>query len=269
MEYIVEIIKYIIIGFVQGITEILPISSSGHLIVFYKLLSINEESQLNLTVFLHLSSSIALCCFFKDILLNIIKGSLNFIKTRTQKEDFLLLLYVVISSVPIAVTGIFIKPFIEKTFNNSVALSFGFFISSIILLLNKKLKLNNEKNYNIKNTLIVGLFQCISVFPGISRSGITLFASKISKLNSKDGRQFAFLLLVPISFGSSLISIIDVGNNVLNSHSNLLLYTISMIVAFIFTYLSLKFFFSKNIEKFYYHFTFYLLFLSYLTLTLL
>ena len=267
MEYIAEIIKYIIIGIVQGITEILPISSSGHLALTYKLLSISEENQLNLTIFLHLSSSIALCLFFKDIIINIVKGTLKYIKYKTNKEDFMLLLYLIIASIPIAITGLALKPIVEKNFSNMIFISIGFFITSISLFVNQKIKINDNK-YNFKNTFITGLFQCISIFPGISRSGITILGSSISKLNIKKGKEFTFLLLIPISIGSSLLSLIEDGKYIFSSGNNICLYTISMIICFVFTYKSLQFFFKTNQQKNYKKYSIYLIIIAFLALTL-
>ncbi|MBQ8206171.1 MAG: undecaprenyl-diphosphate phosphatase [Bacilli bacterium] len=269
MEYIAEIIKYIIIGIVQGITEILPISSSGHLLLVYKVINITEQNQLNLTIFLHLASSIALCIYFKDKIYKILKGSFNYLRNKTNKEDFMVLLYLIFSSIPIAITGIILKPIMEKHFTNPYILSLGFFITSIVLLTIDNIKINNSKPYTLKNTLIIGLFQCLSVFPGVSRSGITLFGSKVSKLNSDKGKEFSFLLLIPISLGSSLLSIFEEGISLFNTSSNLFLYIISMIFAFIFTLLSLKIIFSKIKEKHFFIFCIYLLITSFLSLTLL
>ena len=79
-----EIIKFIVIAIVQGITEILPISSSGHLVIIYNLLNVSSNQQLNLTIFLHLASSLALCVFFKDTIKNILIGTIKYIKYKSN-----------------------------------------------------------------------------------------------------------------------------------------------------------------------------------------
>ena len=92
MQKIITLLKYIFIGIVQGISEILPISSSGHLAILYNIFNIQESEQLNLTVFLHLASSIALCIYFKNEIIELIKGSFDylFLKQKNNKSYFLL-----------------------------------------------------------------------------------------------------------------------------------------------------------------------------------
>ena len=268
MEYIVEIIKFIVIGIVQGITDILPISSSGHLVIIYNLLNVSSNQQLNLTIFLHLASSLALCVFFKDTIKNILIGTIKYIKYKSNKEDFMLFIYIIVSSIPVAITGLFLKPMVEKNFSNIIFVSIGFLITSITLLILKKIH-NKSNDYNFKNTFLVGAFQCLSVFPGISRSGITMLGSKASKLDLNKGKQFTFLLLIPISIGSSILSLFEDENTLIFTDKNIILYIISMIITFIFTYFTLKFFFKVNQEKYYYYYAVYLILLAFLSLTML
>ena len=98
--------------------------------------------------------------------------------------------------------------------------------------------LTNTK-YTLKNTLIVGMFQSLALLPGISRSGTTMFGSKIAKIDERNGKKLSFFLLIPISIGSSLLALLDY-NYI--SFANTFLYVISFICAFIFTYISLKLF---------------------------
>lgn len=260
MHKIIEIIKYIIIGIVQGISEIFPISSSGHLTIFYFLFDINENDRLNLTLFLHLASCIALLIFYKKTILNIIKSSFYFLfkKDKSYKEGFNLLLYLCIATIPSVIIGFFIKPLIENSFNNLLTVAIGFLITSIILLISKKIKGNNIK-YTFKNTLITGIFQSFALLPGISRSGTTILGSKIAKLDDKNGKELTFLLLIPITLGSTILSFFDVSFSKIN---HIYLYIISFIISFIFTFMSLKLFVNKYKIKHNTYFSSYLIALS-------
>lgn len=263
-----EIIKFIIIGIVQGITEILPISSSGHLAITYDLLKINTTNQLDITIYLHLASSIALLIFFKDTLIKLIKGTCLYIfkKDKSYFNDFKLMLFLILSSIPVAIVGFILKPIVESFFQNIVFVSIGFLITAIVLLIISKMKTDSTNNYTFKNTFITGLIQCASIFPGISRSGITLFGSKVAKMNQKKGKEYTFLLLIPISFGSSLLAIFDTDFSTQIANNTIYLYLLAMIVAFIFTFLSLKYFFNSDLTKSYKKYVFYLLFLGLFTL---
>jgi hypothetical protein len=106
-----------------------------------------------------------------------------------------------------------------QNFSNIIFVSIGFLITSITLLILKKIH-NKSNDYNLKNTLLVGAFQCLSVFPGISRSGITMLGSKASKLDLNKGKQFTFLLLIPISIGSSILSLFEDANTLIFTDKN-------------------------------------------------
>ena len=263
MEKIINLIKYIIIGIIQGISEILPISSSAHLAITYKLLNINNQNQFDLTIFLHFASCLALCIFFKDELIDMIVGFIKYVlkKDKTCKDSFMLFVYLIIATIPSVIVGLLIKPLVENSFNNFILIGINLFITGLILLTFLFFKKNTNNTYNFKNTFVVGLFQCLAMFPGISRSGITLFGSKISRLNNKLGKQFSFLLLIPISFGSFILSLLDLSSYTFDV-SNFYLYVISMIVTFIFTLLSLRLFFTKSHKVPYHYYSIYLFFLS-------
>ena len=263
MEKIIDLIKYIIIGIIQGISEILPISSSAHLVITYKLLSINNQNQFNLTIFLHFASCLALCIFFKDELIDMIVGFIKYVfkKDKTCKDSFMLFVYLIIATIPSVIVGLLIKPLVEDSFNNFILIGINLFITGLILLTFSMFKKNTNNTYTFKNTFIVGLFQCLAMFPGISRSGITIFGSKISRLNNKLGKQFSFLLLIPISFGSFILSLLDLTSYTFDV-SNFYLYVISMIVTFIFTLLSLRLFFTKSNKVPYHYYSIYLFFVS-------
>lgn len=267
MDKIIEIIKYFLIGIIQGISEILPISSSGHLAISYYFLNIGDKHQMNLTIFLHFASSIALCIYFKDIIKKMIIGFLGYIfkKEDKYKDDFKLSLFLIASTIPSIIVAFFIKPFVDDSFNNIILICINLMITSFILFLSNKIKNNKENNYTFKNTLITGIFQCFALFPGISRSGITLLGSKIAKLNDNKGKEFTFLLLVPISLGSFILSIFDFDIFLLKS-SEIYLYLISFFVTLIFTYLSLKILFNKALKIKYYHYSIYLLIISIITI---
>ena len=242
IKRIIEVIKYLLIGFIQGITEIFPISSSGHLSLTYFVFNISNDNKLNLTVFLHFASCLALIVFYKKDIINIVKGSYLYVlkKKENEKKHFLFLLYLIIATIPSILVGFFIKPLIEKTFNNIYFIALGFLLTSIILLYKPKQILNST--YTFKNTLLTGIFQSFALFPGLSRSGTTLFGSKIAKLDENNGKRFAFFLLLPISLGSFILSLFDISNI---TNSMVLLYSISFISSFIATLISLKLFINR------------------------
>ena len=131
-DKIIDILKYILIGIIQGISEILPISSSGHLYLAYNLLDISSNNQLDITIYLHFASSLALCIFFKDKIKSLIYGSFLYVfkKDRSQKESFYLLLYIIIATIPAAIIGVLLEDVIDKYCANTYILSLCFLITS-------------------------------------------------------------------------------------------------------------------------------------------
>ena len=263
MEKVIEIIKYIIIGIVQGISEIFPISSSGHLSLVYFAFNINEFEKLNLTIFVHLASCLALCVFYKKEIKELIIDFFSYLKNKdiSKKDNYNFLLYLVIATIPSVIVGLFLKPIIEKSFNDIKFIVIGFILTSILLLYNPNKNLISH--YTFKNTFITGLFQSFALLPGLSRSGTTLFGSKIAKLNNVNGKKLTMFLLIPISIGSTILSFFDINN--FNS-TYLFLYTISFIVTFLITLISLKLFVNKFTNKHNKFFSMYLMALSLLIL---
>ena len=249
MDKIIEIIKYIIIGIIQGISEIFPISSSGHLALTYTLLNVNNTDQLNLTIFLHFASTLALLFFFKNKIKIIIKDFFLFIfkKDKKYQDNFMLIIYLFISCIPIGIAGLFLKPIIESFFNSLLYISLGFLLTSLLLIILNKLSYKNN-NLSYKNTILSSMLQCICIFPGVSRSGTTLLSLKLFKIKEEIAKQFTFLLLIPISLASLVLSIFDENTYYIINSENIFLYLISMIITFIVTYISLELFFYKNFK---------------------
>lgn len=266
MDKIIQILKYILIGIIQGVCEILPISSSGHLSLAYYYLNIDETIQLDLTIFLHLASSVALLIYYRKHLSTLIKSTYLFIfkKKNEHKNSFLTILYLLIAMIPIAVVGYFIKPIIEKSFSDIYIVLLGFLLSSIMMLIINLFNKSNKQLSFIKSFLI-GIFQCLAIFPGVSRSGTCLTISKALKTKDNEGKNFCFLLLLPISLGSTILSLFDLNINSLNIHLNI----ISMIIAFILTLLSLKLIFHKRKSIPYYVYSIYLILLVIINLIMI
>lgn len=263
MQNFILILKYILIGIVQGLTEIFPLSSSGHLAVLYKLLNINNENQLGITIYLHFASSLSLLMFFKRDVINIAKGGMKYIfkKDKNYIKEFKTIIYSIIASIPAAIVGFFLDDYIEETFNNIYLVAFSFIITAIILFIHNNISIKNQVDYNFKNTFTTGIFQAFAIMPGISRSGMTLFGSKITRLKDDLAKKFSFYLLIVVSFGSSFLSLIKTK---ITFDETTILYFISMLFAFIFTYLSLKVFFNYKLKKSKYFFAIYLLVVSFL-----
>lgn len=265
-----ELIKIIILSIVQGITEILPISSSGHLIIFESLLDINNTS-LSLPVFLHFGSFIAVILYYKKDLKTLFFDSFYYIfkNNKDCKSSFNLTTKIIISTFITGLFGIFFSKYIEIYFTNIFTISITFFITGILLLLISNIKGNKSLNdLTIKDAVIIGFLQLIGIIPGISRSGITISGSKICKLNNEDSFRYSYLLFIPITLCSFILELYKLFQNNCYFEFPFLFYIIGIIVSFLFTYFSLKLL-SKIIKngKLYY-FSYYLFFVIIILLIL-
>ena len=214
----INFFEAIILGVIQGITEFLPISSSGHLIIgrtFFEIDSSGTGSFIE--VFLHGGTLLSILFFWKKDLFDSFK--------MITRGEFKLLFSIMIATIPAAIIGLFFKNQINDYFfdiNNITYLSFSYLILSIVLLLTKY-NFKNHDNYNkviYQYAFIIGLAQCFAIIPGISRSGITISIAILLGINKKVATRFSFLLAIPIltfsffdSVKENFILLTDVNNS--------------------------------------------------------
>jgi len=243
----IELLKYLLLGIVQGIAEILPISSSGHLALLQQLLNVNAANEAVFAIFLHFASLMALVIFFYKTIWQIIKGFFIFIFKRDQKYkgDFMMALYIVGASIPAAVVGFLLEDAIGSIFGSLLYVGIGFLITAAILFAWPFIGRAKDEQVGWKHVLWAGLFQAFGVLPGVSRSGVTITGAKLGGLQETEAKKFAFLLFIPIALGSFVLSLTDVAQIVNADRSALINYGAAMIAAFIFTYAALALIFRQ------------------------
>ncbi len=245
-----EIIKYILLGLLQGFTEPLPISSSGHIFIFKSIFNTALFEDLNFEIFLNFASFISIIFIFRKDIKKLIEGFINNIKYsgRKGKEEFDYCIKILIGTIPVGIVGILTKDIIEQVLSKNVFLvGFGFLITALSLILvincNGKKK-DNEITY--KDALIIGIFQAISLVPGISRSGLTLVGSLLCGLDRKTSLKYTFMLYFPVSIASMLVGIKEFISTF--ELSMIIYYIVGMVSAGILTYISYNWL-TKIVEK--------------------
>ena len=223
--------EVIILSAIQGITEFLPISSSAHLILFSEYLNF-KNSGLTLDVSLHLGSLLAIISYFR-------KDIYNFVLNKN------LFLKILVSSIPTLIFGYLLVYFsLIDYFRNYILIGWTTIIFGVVLYfsdLKKKTK-SIKNNYNLKTALYIGVFQILSLIPGVSRSGITISAARILNFNRVDSVKISFLMSIPILTAVSIFNL----NNIIEK-DNLeisILSLLGVIFSFFFSYLTIKFFLS-------------------------
>ena len=189
-------------GLVQGLTEFLPISSSGHLLLF-DLVFGTSESSLLLVLTVHVATVLAIFfVFFKDL------KKLSLVKSKNSQK---LLLHIFIALVPLLFTGVFLKGFVEELFDFRVV-PFGFLLTAFFLL-SLFLPLKKEKvsltQMPLYFSFLIGLFQCLAVLPGFSRSGWTIGLALHLGLKPREAAYFSFLISIPAILGSAMLELLS------------------------------------------------------------
>ncbi len=217
----------IFLGLVQGLTEFLPVSSSGHLVLMQKILGINALPVFFMAM-VHLGTLGAVLLFFRKELVR---------EFRDPPEAGKLLKRVVIGSVPVVLVGCVAQQFVKAIFGNLVLVGLGFLVTAALLFWSKRLALGQKRFQDLTNlqTLTIGLFQAVAVFPGISRSGATIVGGLSQKLDRESAFKFSFYLSIPAIIGANVLQLKNLPNLTFLPQS-----LVGMVAAFVVGYFALK-----------------------------
>lgn len=194
-----EVLDALLLGIIQGLTEFLPVSSSGHLELGKTILgdqSIPKESLL-FTVVLHFATALSTLVIFRKDVIAIIKGALSF----TWNEDLQFVFKIGISMLPAAFVGLFFEDELEQLFGGQILLVGCMLIVTAALLFLADRAKNTSKNVSFANAFVIGIAQAIAILPGISRSGATISTSVLLGNDKTKAARFSFLMVVPLIFG--------------------------------------------------------------------
>ena len=229
-------IKYIILGLIQGITEPLPISSSGHILIFKELFNTNMFNDLNFEVIVNFGSFIAiLIIFWKDIV-KLVTGFFKYLGGKKEfKKEWKYCWLIVLGSIPVGLIGLLFKDEIEA-FASVKIVGIALIVTAAALFLVKNSN-GNKKDDDITylDALLIGLFQMCALLPGLSRSGMVLVGCLLCKLNRESALKYTFMLYFPVSLASFGLSTIDIIKEGLDT-SLLLYYSLGLVAAFVATY---------------------------------
>ena len=202
----------ILLGAVQGITEFLPISSTGHLILIEKLLGISQENfGLTFDALLHLGTLISLLWFFKKDWLNIITTPFR-LKDKKNSQDLNLIKLLIVATIPGALFGLVLEKKVETVFRSPLLVGISLIVFSFVLVVVEKWSQKSKtiKDLKTKDAILTGFAQAVALIPGVSRSGITIAAGMWEGLTREQAAKFTFLISAPIIVGAGGKKLIDV-----------------------------------------------------------
>lgn len=206
-----------ILGIVQGLTEFLPVSSSGHLVLFQSFIPGFSQPGVLFDAYLHLGTLLAVLVFYYK---------------RILKLDFKYLKILVLATIPAVIVGFLLKDYIDLIFQNTKLVSLALIITGFMNLRTDTNKESSE-GLNGKKGFFIGLFQAFAILPGISRSGSTIFAGTYFGMQKEKAAEFSFLLSVPAIMGANVLEIIKGGTNELFSVNYIAGIICSFIVGFV------------------------------------
>ncbi len=229
-------IEIIILSVIQGITEFLPVSSSSHLILITEYLNFNNQN-LSIDVSLHIGSFIAVIFYFYKEIANFINNKILFLK-------------IFLSSIPVMIVGFILAKsgMIEKLRTVEI-IAWTTLLFGVLLFISDRFKLdkNIKKNFNFKSAIFIGLFQILSLIPGVSRSGIAITAARLLNFNRTDSAKISFLISIPILGAVSIFGLYNIFFSENNNFTEINL--MAIILSFFFSLITIKFFL-KYIQNF-------------------
>jgi len=223
-----DLASALLLALVQGLTEWLPVSSSGHLVVFQQLLGL--DAPVAFDILLHLGTLASVIAYFWRDIIALIKGFFTFDRGN---PDFMAVLLLVIGSIPAALAALFLLDLFESFFSNLLAVGAGFITTAAILALSRFHRGNGEIGW--PTALTIGLFQALALIPGISRSGSTISSGLFSGAEKQKAFRFAFLLSIPAIIGATAVEVIKAPAIALDPNS-----IIAMAVAAVVGYLAIR-----------------------------
>lgn len=238
----IEYLKYLFLGLIQGITEILPVSSSGQLIVFGEILNIKEPG-MTFEIFINAASLIAMILIFYQDIGKLIKSSFLYIFKKEEREtyqkDFFYVLKLFVAIIPIGIVGLIFKDQINDI-KNFLTVGIGLLITSAFLLFIylTRNKYESHEEVSWRDSFFIGFSQAVAIVPGISRSGSTYAGGRASRLSFKSIIKFSMLAYILISIPTSFLGIYEAVN--LRETINWSGYSLAFIATLIATYITGK-----------------------------
>ncbi|MBT2581365.1 undecaprenyl-diphosphate phosphatase [Planococcus sp. ISL-109] len=245
MEQLWLTIKFLLLGLFQGLTEPIPISSSGHLLIAQYFLGVEiEGSTSTFALLVNTASLVAVLIIYRDDIKRLVINGFKFFKEKTPetRRDFMFVVYLVVATIPAAIIGLLFQDTIDAHLSTVVTVGLTLIVTGIALWLIRNMRgQRKDGNMTMKDALIIGGAQAVALIPGISRSGATIVAAMARSINQETALRFSFLLFIPISLGGAVLSFSDI-----LSDDNLATMAIPYMMAFIgslvASYFSLKWF---------------------------
>jgi len=267
------LIQAFVLGIVQGITEFLPISSSGHLVLTPYLLNwqFPEEQVFVFDVIIQIGSLVAVIAYFRKDIKSITMATLSSLgkPEEYKKPEVRLGLYIILASIPAVIFGLLLKDIVASAFTDPMFTVISLIFTAILLILAEQFGKRTKKLTDIGwlDALVIGFFQVLALFPGISRSGSTITGGMLRKLDRRSAARFSFLMAIPVMLGAGVLAAVDLFA-VPNLDQFILPLLVGFITSAIVSYLSIQWLLDFLVDNPLYYFSIFLIVMSTLVIVL-
>ena len=242
MEDFMLLLKHLIIGLVQGFTEPIPVSSSGHVMIASEILGLGEQG-FTFAILTNTASLLAILFIYREDIVRLLTNSIRYLRTkeRQYKKDFNFVLFIIVGSVPAGLLGVLLSDVIADNVSMTT-IAIMLFITGIALFLVRNMRgTKTDGDMTFKEAILVGLGQAVALTPGISRSGATIITGLAVGLKQETAMRFSFMLYIPVSLGGVILGFSDFMNEP-DKGALALPYAVTFVATLIMTYFAFKWF---------------------------
>ncbi len=207
-------IDALILGLLQGVTEFLPVSSTGHLVIAHELLGMETDPGLAVDATLHFATVLAVLIYFRKDIYKLLQSLFDLLRRKEVETSNKTLLYgLIVGTIPAVVLGLLLESKIETIFREPKFVAWILILGSLLFLYAERVtkRFTKHKELTVKTATTVGFFQSLALLPGMSRSGATISGGMLMGLSREQSARFAFLLSIPVIFGAGLLKLIELG----------------------------------------------------------
>ncbi|QXE01555.1 undecaprenyl-diphosphate phosphatase [Terribacillus sp. DMT04] len=265
--------KYFILGLIQGISEPIPISSSGHLILAQNLFGLGLDD-LSFEVVVNTASLLAVILVYRKDIIRLISSTMQYLRkreasTKDVKDDFKLVIYLIIGTIPAGLLGVLFNDFIGEHLKSTFTVGIALLVTAFFLFFIRNLKGTKGRHaMTWKEALLIGIGQAVALTPGVSRSGATVVTAMLIGMKRDTALMFSFLLYIPVSLGASVLEIPDMLQKDF-SNDLLIAYALAFIASLVASFFALKWFIDVMKKGKLVYFAIYCLVIAIITLFLL
>jgi len=237
-----DVLQSFLLGIIQGLTEFLPISSSGHLVLGKQILGVEVESGITFEVVVHFGTLCSILIYYRKMLGDLIISGFSFLKAPSEKKsdpNVKMIGFILVSMIPAMILGFTLEEQIESIFSSPLLVSVMLIVTGLVLFSTRFVG-ETKKDVNVGRSFLIGIAQSFAMIPGVSRSGSTISAALWLGVKREDAANFSFLMLIPVIAGAMLLEVsgmIEVGL----SDAALMNLVVGFLAAFISGYYALKY----------------------------